>query len=84
MSTQVRIHARGAAPRKERPGRQPDLERKALRIDEACAVLGVGRSSIYSLMRDGRLGFVRLAGGRRRIPTSAIDAFIEQNLIAAQ
>lgn len=60
------------------------LERKAFRIDQACAVLGVGRSSIYALMRDGRLGFVRLTGGQRRIPSSAIDAFIERNLIAAR
>ncbi len=83
MSTQADSRARAATPR-ERRASGPGLERKALRIDEACAVLGVGRSSIYALMRNGRLGFVRLAGGRRRIPSSAIDAFIEQNLIAAQ
>jgi excisionase family DNA binding protein len=35
-------------------------------------------------MRDGRLGFVRLAGGGRRIPATSIDHFLEQNLIAAR
>jgi excisionase family DNA binding protein len=58
------------------------LERKALRIDEAASILGIGRSSIYALMRAGKLGFVRLAGGRRRVPTTAIDAYIEANFIA--
>ena len=42
---------------------------------EAAALLGIGRTKLYGLLRRGELLSVRL-GGSRRIPRSAVDAFV--------
>ena len=52
---------------------------KVLRtIPEACEQLGIGRSHLYTLLRDG-LPSVRL-GKSRRIPTAELDAFVRRKL----
>lgn len=43
-------------------------------VPGACALLGVGRTSIYALLSDGRLRSVRL-GRRRLIRVSDLEAF---------
>ena len=42
---------------------------------EAAAVLGIGRSKLYELMRSGDLPSVRI-GASRRIPTEGLSAFL--------
>lgn len=61
-----------------------DVARKALRVPEAAEALGVSRSSLYALIRSGKLGFCRIAGGSVRVPASELDAFIERGLIGAR
>lgn len=52
------------------------IARRALRMTEAAHALGISRSAIYDLTRAGLLGYIRLAGGSRRIPLAEIDRFI--------
>lgn len=46
-------------------------------LPEAGQVLGVGRTTVYELVRDGRLATVRL-GRRRLVPASALVALVEE------
>ena len=46
-----------------------------LRINDACARLGVKRSKLYQLMGSGQLRFVKI-GNRRLVPEGAIGEFI--------
>ena len=50
-----------------------------LRIDEAAAALGVGRSFLYSLVQRGEIASVKL-GRARRIPVAALDRFVAERL----
>jgi excisionase family DNA binding protein len=49
---------------------------RLLGIDEAAAMLGLGRSRVYGLIAGGELGSLKV-GRRRLIPSSAIREFIE-------
>lgn len=51
-------------------------ESTLLELREAAAVLALGRSSVYSLVRSGRLRAVRPAGGELRIRRSDLDDFV--------
>jgi len=51
-------------------------ERLALRVNEAAAVTGLSRSTLYVLMRNGALRSVRVAG-RRLIPREALEALLQ-------
>ena len=42
---------------------------------EAARALGIGRSKLYELMREGRIRSVRI-GTCRRVPTAALDEFV--------
>lgn len=50
-------------------------------VRQAAQVLGIGRTNVYKLLKDGRLHSVRV-GRLRRIRRSDLDAYIE-NLEAA-
>jgi excisionase family DNA binding protein len=45
--------------------------------EEAAAVLRVGRSTVYDLMRSKRLQSVKVAGCRR-VPTAALTLFVAE------
>ena len=54
-----------------------EVERALLyQVPEAAALLGIGRTNVYYLMNDGKLGSVRI-GSRRLIPRAALLAFVE-------
>lgn len=53
--------------------------RKTVRPEAAFAMLGVGRSLGYNLIREGRLRAVR-AGSKFLVPITAIDDFLAGNL----
>lgn len=57
------------------PLRSPDPA-LLYRVTEAAALLGIGRTNVYYLMNDGRLGSVRI-GSRRLIPRAALESFVE-------
>lgn len=48
-------------------------------VRDAASFLGLSRSTIYSLMEQGHLAFVKL-GRSRRIPRRALVALAEANL----
>ena len=54
--------------------REPD---RLLSVDEAAAMLGLGRSRMYAELGAGRLRSIQV-GRRRLIPTAAIAAFISE------
>ena len=45
--------------------------------EEAAAILSIGRSKVYELLSDGRLGSVRIDASRR-VPVQALLEFVEQ------
>lgn len=46
-----------------------------LDVREAAAALGIGRTTVYGELEAGRLGSMKV-GSRRKIPSSAIAAYI--------
>lgn len=42
---------------------------------EAARALGIGRSKLYELMREGSIRFIRI-GSCRRVPAAALDEFV--------
>ena len=59
-----------------RPPSQAEPERLAYSVDEAAAVLGVARETIYELIRTGQLRS-RKAGSRRIIGKHHLLAFLD-------
>jgi excisionase family DNA binding protein len=52
---------------------QPQLGR-SVTIDQAAAVLGVSRRTIYYRIREGRLLTVRTIGGSQRVLVTSLEA----------
>ena len=52
------------------------IEPVALRINDAAAACGLGRTSIYELINEGKLRTVKVAG-RRLVPMAALRELIE-------
>ncbi len=50
---------------------------------QAAGALGIGRSKLYELLRDGELESIHI-GSSRRIPAGALDEFIDRRRAAAQ
>lgn len=53
-----------------------DADRRLMTISGAARLLGVGRNTIYRLIRAGRLETVRL-NGVSRVPMRSIDAMVD-------
>jgi len=51
------------------------VPRRALRVHEARAALGIGKTTIFALLKTGQLASVRV-GTVRLIPVEAIDAML--------
>ncbi len=64
MSEELRIGANGATAR-------------AVKMESAAELLGVGRTTAYGLVASGALRSLKI-GSRRLVPLSAIDEFIER------
>jgi excisionase family DNA binding protein len=47
------------------------IERRALRVNDAAKAYGVGRSTIYKLMNEGKLATAKIAGRRVVLRDSA-------------
>ncbi len=56
----------------------PTQEKIALRINETVAVSGLSRSTIYELLKAGKLRAVKI-GGRRLILRESLQALLEAN-----
>ena len=47
-------------------------ERFAYRVPDACTALGIGRTSLYQLVKDGKLKLITIAG-RTLVPRSELE-----------
>ena len=54
-------------------------EDRLLRIPEAARLLGMGRTTVYQMIREGRLPVVRLGKRGVRIPISALTNWITEH-----
>lgn len=59
------------------PPDSPEISRRLLTVREAAQVLGVGRTTVYELIASDELEVVHI-GRSARIPTAAIDDFIDR------
>ena len=59
------------------------MERLLYRPEEAADVLGLGRSSVYALLRSGELPSI-LSGRSRRITPEALQKFIASRIAEAR
>ena len=59
-------------------GEQREAPRLALTPDEAAHAIGVGRTTIYELLRSGQLRSVKV-GTRYVVPIASIDAFLAES-----
>ena len=81
----LRWNPQRRAPRTEqpapgpRPGRVAEVEPVLLSVEEAARCLGVGRTQVFVLLRQGALKSVRI-GRRRLIPRSELDAYVQREL----
>jgi excisionase family DNA binding protein len=55
----------------------PTTTRRMVDVHGLAEILGIGHDSADKLLRDGKLRFIRLPGGRRRVLLSDIEAAIE-------
>jgi excisionase family DNA binding protein len=53
-------------------------DRRLLSIQQAADALGVSRTTTWRLLRDGRLPYVELRPGSRRIPSAAVTEFAKR------
>lgn len=52
-------------------------DRRLLSIAQAAVALGVSRTTVWRLLRDGRLPCVEIRPGSRRIPSQAITQLVK-------
>ena len=57
----------------------PTFLPRAYRVLDFCQAFGVSRSTVYNLMKEGKLKTVRIAG-RRLIPADAGEALLSGEL----
>ena len=53
------------------------MDKLLLTPTEAANTLGIGRSKVYELLKNGQLQSVHI-GACRRVPTEALNTFLEQ------
>lgn len=51
-------------------------DRLAVRIPEACRMIGIGRSKLYELMESGEIETIKI-GVSRLVLVSSLQAFVE-------
>jgi excisionase family DNA binding protein len=54
------------------------IPRTALRVDEAARSLGLSRTGLYRLIREGKIRVVKV-GSRTVIPLTALDEILKRN-----
>ncbi len=52
-----------------------DVERQGFSADEAARIIGIGRTTVYDLIKQGRIRSVKI-GVRRIIPKGEIDRLL--------
>jgi len=57
-------------------------DRRLLTVQQAADALGISRTTCWRLLRDGRLPFVELRPGSRRVPSQAVTEFARRGATA--
>jgi len=57
-------------------------DRRLLSIAQTARALNLSRTSIWRMLRDGRLPFVELRPGSRRVPSQAVTEFSQRGVTA--
>jgi excisionase family DNA binding protein len=70
LQTTIQLEPKRRLTRRKEPGRL------AVPVDDACTITGLGRSTIYELIADGRLQSVTI-GHRRLVLYSSIEALLQ-------
>ncbi|MAM56881.1 MAG: hypothetical protein CMN25_06055 [Salinicola sp.] len=71
MSTPTANHQRASQKH------QTDIEPLAMRVPEACRYLGIGRSTLYVLIGEGEVEFIKL-GSSTLVLTESLRSLIER------
>jgi excisionase family DNA binding protein len=72
----VAIRPEQADPIRDRKRSTPKQQR-AHRVNDACDVLQISRSHLYTLAAAGKIKLIRI-GGRTLVPDAEIDRLVEQ------
>jgi excisionase family DNA binding protein len=56
---------------------EPKKEPLAYRINEFCALLGISRTTLYALVKDGKIRMVKI-GGRSLVPASEGQRLLQE------
>ena len=59
------------------PKRQPAIEPVAMRVPEACRYLGIGRSTLYVLIGEGEIEYIKL-GSSTLVLTESLRSLVER------
>jgi excisionase family DNA binding protein len=57
----------------------PTVQRRAFKVDAFCDTYGLGRSSLYNLIREGKIRTIKI-GGTRLIPASEGERLLIEGL----
>jgi excisionase family DNA binding protein len=68
--------------RRESANKETNMEPLVISINDTAKALGVGRSSIYSLIKDGRLESIKI-GRRTLLTTASINRLAQGNRLHA-
>jgi excisionase family DNA binding protein len=58
------------------------MDKLLLRVEEVAELLGVGRTRVYQLIREGELASIKIDGSRR-VPTTAVEQYLVRLLDVA-
>ncbi|MCH2495421.1 MAG: helix-turn-helix domain-containing protein [Erythrobacter sp.] len=67
----------GANDQRVTEKRQPDMEPIAMRVPEACRYLGISRSTLYVLIGEGEIEFIKL-GSSTLVLTESLRSLVER------
>jgi excisionase family DNA binding protein len=67
----------GANDQRVTEKRPTDIEPIAMRVPEACRYLGIGRSTLYVLIGDGEIEFIKL-GSSTLVLTESLKRLVDQ------
>ena len=57
-------------------------DRKLLSIQQTAAAMGVSRTTVWRLLRAGRLPVIELRPGSRRVPSASVTEFVRRGVTA--
>lgn len=72
----------GVNDQRAKQKRQTEIEPIAMRVPEACRYLGIGRSTLYVLIGEGEIEFIKL-GSSTLVLTESLRSLVERRRISS-